>query len=61
MQRLIELAYPLCLLVIRRRTIMTKPENQKSPDQKGQVEHPERHVNSQRNKTRDLNESKQEK
>ena len=36
---------------------MTKLENVKSPDQQGQVKHPERHYNSQRNKIRDLNES----
>ena len=36
---------------------MTKPENSKSPDQTGQVKHPERHMNSQRNKIRDQHES----
>ena len=36
-----------------RRSVMTKPENGKSADQMGQVKHPERHYNSQRNKIRD--------
>jgi hypothetical protein len=36
---------------------MTKPDHFKSPDQMGQVKHPERHYNSQRNKIRDQHES----
>lgn len=34
-----------------------KKDQVKNADQQGQVKHPERHFNSQRNKIRDLNES----